>query len=288
MDRFENIINNFVLWGNKSDGLYAAMIIGSWTRNDHPADEFSDLDIVMIVDNPDPFLQSNQWLEQIGCFHISFIENTIGGAKERRILFDDALDVDFVILSKSQLENAVKSGEVDILKSGYRILIDKIDLEHTLSPLSVENSLYTLLSEHEFSNVVNDFWYHAVWTAKKLMRGELWTAKSCVDNYMMWKLLTIIECHAHAFNGLKYNTWHNGRFIEEWAEDWIIQKLSDCYAHYERNDIKNSLLATMDLFRSIAVVIAEKLDYKYPAEADNYSTDWVLKALSAEKGCLHS
>jgi aminoglycoside 6-adenylyltransferase len=52
MDRFKNIINNFVLWGNKSDGLYAAMIIGSWTRNDHTADEFSDLDIIMIVDNP--------------------------------------------------------------------------------------------------------------------------------------------------------------------------------------------------------------------------------------------
>jgi aminoglycoside 6-adenylyltransferase len=47
---------------------------------------------------------------------------------------------------------------------------------------------------------------------------------------------------------------------------------------------KNSLLATMDLFRSIAVVIAEKLDYKYPAEADNYSTDWVLKVLSSGRG----
>jgi|GEM_PF-5249269 len=50
MNRFDNIINNFVLWGNKNDGLYAAVIIGSWTRNDHPADEFSDLDLVMIVD----------------------------------------------------------------------------------------------------------------------------------------------------------------------------------------------------------------------------------------------
>lgn len=92
----------------------------------------------------------------------------------------------------------------------------------------------------------------------------------------------------HVLNGQKYNTRHNGRFIEEWAEDWIIQKLSDCYAHYEKNDVKNSLVATMDLFRSIAVVIAEKLNYKYPVEADNYSTDWVLKALSADKLCLHS
>ena len=61
MNRFENIINNFVLWGNDKDELYAALIIGSQARNDHPSDEFSDLDVIMIVDNPDLFLQSNQY-----------------------------------------------------------------------------------------------------------------------------------------------------------------------------------------------------------------------------------
>ncbi|MCX7795479.1 MAG: aminoglycoside 6-adenylyltransferase [bacterium] len=25
----------------------------------------------------------------------------------------------------------------------------------------------------EFSNSIKDFWYHAVWTAKKLLRGEI-------------------------------------------------------------------------------------------------------------------
>ena len=279
MNRFENIINNFVLWGNDKDELYAALIIGSQARNDHPSDEFSDLDVIMIVDNPDLFLQSNQWLEQIGCFYISFIENTIGGAKERRILFDDALDVDFVILSKGNFENAVKNGGIDILKRGYRILVDKIDLEHTLPTFSMENSPYSLLSEHEFINVVNDFWYHTIWTAKKIMRGELWAAKSCMDSYMKWRLLTLIECYAHALNGLKYDTWHDGRFIEEWAEEWIIQKLSNCYAHYEKNDIKKALLSTMELFTLVAVEVAGKLNYKYPTKADEYSTEWVIKSL---------
>lgn len=191
----------------------------------------------MIVDNPNLFLQSNQWLEQIGCFYISFIENTIGGAKERRILFDDALDVDFVILSKGNFENAVKNGGIDILKRGYRILVDKIDLEHTLTTFSIGNLPYSLLSEHEFINIVNDFWYHTIWTAKKIMRGELW------------------------------------------AEDWIIQKLSNCYAHYEKNDIKIALSSTMELFRLVAVEVAGKLNYKYPTKADEYSTEWIKKSL---------
>lgn len=279
MDRFENIINKFVLWGNKNEGLYAALIIGSQSREDHPADEFSDLDVIMLVDDPHSLLQSNEWLEQIGQVHISFMENTIGGAKERRILFDDALDVDFLILSKRNLEEAVKTGEIEILKKGYCVLIDKIDLEHNLPALLIKKSHYTLLSETQFINLTNDFWYHAIWTEKKLMRGEFWTAKSCVDTYMKGKLLTLIECHAHALHGLNYDTWHNGRFIEEWAEDWVIQKLSGCYAHYERNDIQNSLLETMNLFRTVALEIAGKLNYKYPTEADKYAAAWVTKAL---------
>ena len=49
MNRFENIINNFVLWGNDNDELYAALIIGSQARNDHPSDEFSDLDVLLLI-----------------------------------------------------------------------------------------------------------------------------------------------------------------------------------------------------------------------------------------------
>ncbi|ABX42644.1 aminoglycoside 6-adenylyltransferase [Lachnoclostridium phytofermentans] len=280
MNRFELIINNFMKWGNRTDKVHAALMIGSQARNNHPADDFSDLDIIMVVDDPNFFLQSDHWLEQIGNFHISFIEDTIGGEKERRILFDNALDVDFVILSRNSLENAIRNNEIDILKRGYRILIDKIGMEHILPLTATERTSYILLSECEFNNITNDFWYHTIWTVKKLIRGELWTAKSCVDNYMKWMLLTLIECHAHVLNGLDYDTWHSGRFLEEWAEEWIIQRLSSCYAHYERNDIKNALLSTMDLFRLIAVEIANKLSYEYSIKADEYASDWVIKALS--------
>jgi len=53
----------------------------------------------------------------------------------------------------------------------------------------------------EFLNAVNDFWYHAVWTAKKLRRGELWIAMSCLDSYMKRRLLQMIEWHARATHG---------------------------------------------------------------------------------------
>lgn len=279
MNRFDNIINHFVLWGNSSDQLLAAFIIGSQTRADHPADNFSDLDIVMIVDNPDALLHSDHWIEQIGKSHISFIEDTIGGGKERRILFDHALDVDFIILTKNNFDNAIAGSEIAILKRGYLFLIDKISIGTMLPPIAADKLHYLPLTESDFNNLTNDFWYHAVWTAKKLIRGELWTAKSCVDSYMKSLLLTLIECHAHILHGMEYDTWHNGRFLEEWAEDWVIQKLSSCYAYYDRESVKHALVSTMDLFRLISIEIAGRLNYEYPANADTYSTDWITKTL---------
>ena len=93
---------------------------------------------------------------------------------------------------------------------------------------------------------------------------------------MKQKLLLIIECHAHILHGLDYNTWYNGRFVEEWAEPWIIDKLNMCFSRYSQNDIKTALIATMNLFRMIAVEIAERLNFKYPKEADEYSASWVI------------
>lgn len=96
---------------------------------------------------------------------------------------------------------------------------------------------------------------------------------------MKGRLLHIIECHAHAGNGLEYDTWYNGRFLEEWAEDWIVKKLARCFAQYEELDIKQALLNTMDLFRRVAVETSDRLSYAYPKEADEYASAWVKRIL---------
>lgn len=280
MGRYDGIIHRFIEWGVQEDRLCAALLIGSQARDDHPADDCSDLDIIMVVHDTDYFIRSDQWLKEIGSFHISFVEATIDGGKERRVLFDGALDVDFVILPRENLDNHdfIREGG-GILKRGYRVLIDKDGLTAVLSDLPSQMAPCTLLSEQDFINLVSDFWYHSVWTAKKVRRGELWTAISCADSYMKGRLLRIIECHAHAGNGLEYDTWYNGRFLEEWAEDWIVKKLARCFAQYEELDIKHALLNTMDLFRRVAVETSDRLSYAYPKEADEYASAWVKRIL---------
>jgi len=47
-----------------------------------------------------------------------------------------------------------------------------------------------------------------------------------------------------------------------------------------------ALLSTMELFRMIAIEIAEKHDFQYPQDADNNATAWVTKALHDALLCL--
>jgi aminoglycoside 6-adenylyltransferase len=135
-------------------------------------------------------------------------------------------------------------------------------------------------TEDEYLNLVNDFWYHTVWTIKKLLRGELWAAKFCADGYMKQKLLWMLTFHAHVRNGWNYNTWHNGRFIDFWADGQAMSEMKFAFARYEKDDIARALMMTMDIFRRIALEVSEETGYRYPEDAEKSAREWIGKALT--------
>ena len=297
-EQYEKLIKKFTSWALGCEDIRAALIVGSRARQDQPADQWSDLDLVMFAGSPDDYINSASWLENMGPYWITFIEDTaVGGGKERRVLFDGGLDVDFsvfpvraVYLLSDQLE--VKA----VFQRGFRVLFDK---DHLLADglflagdmpddksADVSDDMTSLVANHwpteaEFINLVNDFWYHAVWGIKKLRRGEMWMAKSNVDNYLKWQILKLCEWHAKAMHGLGYDTWHGGRYFEKWVDPRIKEELVDAFAYYDENDIVRALQSTMRLFRWVAVETAEKLAYHYPALADAKATEWIEESVGS-------
>ncbi len=277
---YEQLIERFVAWAQARADLRAAIVLGSRARADRPADDWSDLDIVLVVTDPKPYLISADWLMDIGNFWITFVEPTAtGGEMERRVLFKDGLDVDFSIVPYARIEQMIQDGfpteVVEGFRRGMRVLLDRDGLAGRLNPTDTEPASPRSPTPAEFLQEINDFWYHAVWTAKKLRRGELWTAKSCCDGYMKRLLLKAMEYQARAVNGWHYDTWHNGRFLERWADPRALEGLRRAFAHYDEDDIWRALLATMDLFRWLTMETAERMSYPYPALADERATELV-------------
>lgn len=88
-----------------------------------------------------------------------------------------------------------------------------------------------------------------------------------------------MEWQTRAEKGWNYNTWHRGRFLEEWVDPRVLERLKDVFAHYDKDDIRRGLMATMDMFRGLAVETAERLDYPYPTLADKHTTEWIKVCL---------
>jgi aminoglycoside 6-adenylyltransferase len=267
-------------WAKTEDNLRVVLVFGSRARRDHAADEWSDLDVLLLARHPDMYWAASDWVSHIGTPWITFLEPAPDGSGyELRVLFEGGLDVDFCPDDIDRFRQALQEGlspvDVDLLSRGVRVLVDKENLsKHLASVIRVPSST-ALPSEPEFHNAVNDFWFHTVWTTKRLRRGELWRAKYCCDVHLKQLLLRMLEWQARASRGPEVDTWVGGRFLREWADPRAVGALPTVFAHYSPEDIQRALLATMDLFRWLATEMAEQAGYAYPHLGDDRATEWV-------------
>lgn len=278
----QQLLNRFVAWSETNPDIRTVLLIGSHARIDHVADQWSDLDLLVTVTDAPRYLNQTDWLEDLGTLWTTHLEPTpIGNILERRALFEGAIDVDFVFVAQDAMPRLVQTTEISaVLRRGVRTLIDKDRMMSRITLPLGHRIAYQPPTQAEFLNVVNDFWFHAVWTTKKLRRGELWTAKLCLDSHMKNLVLKMMEWHTHAVGPRNYDTWFNGRFVEEWADPHALEDLRYAFAYYDANDLARALGTTMDLFRALATETAAQFTYPYPFGTDAQITAWVSDNLS--------
>lgn len=275
---YEEIIEGSIIWAKKDSNILALFIVGSRARTNSPADQWSDLDLIVLVNDPNIYIRDMEWVKDIGEPRIVFLEKTaVGDENEIRIIFDDGLDVDFALIPVDNLKGKMEAFAFVAFR-GIKVLVDKIGLTSESKSIDLKIT-HKPPSYFEFSNSIKDFWYHSVWTAKKLLRGEIWTAKICCDVYMKERLLKMIEWYMLSKNGWDYDIWHRGRFLEKWADSEIIEGLKRAYAYYDKDDIKRALLETMGLYRWISIETSKNLGYEYPKKEEEYATYLVDRLL---------
>lgn len=308
----KEIEERFTAWAADQPDVRAALVVGSRARADHPADPFSDLDLVVVANDPARYLDATDWLGAMGTVWVTFVEETaVGGGRERRVLFAGGQDVDFAIFPTDLFRHLARllwlrrlrpayalvarddrrRAEValaafgSVVRRGVRVLVDKDGAATRVVRTAKELPAPVAAppSEAEFLEAVNDFWYHALWTVKKLRRGELWTAHGCLDGSMKDLVLRMIGWQARATWGEEYDTWHDGRFLEDWAAPRAVAGLRAAFAHYDGDDMRRALVATMDLFRALGTDTARRLDYAYPTDADEHVTRLVTGLLARPK-----
>jgi aminoglycoside 6-adenylyltransferase len=234
--------------------------VGSQARAEAPADRWSDLDLGLIVEDPARYLEDRDWLREFGRPVLTFVEPTFEGRRERRVLYESGEDVDFVVLPPSAAERLPTTpGAAEALARGYRVLVDRIGLEAEIAKLvAAAPAAPEAPTQTAFTELANDFWYHALWIAKKLRRGEVYTAVDCLDGYLKWRVVTLLGWHAKAVDP-EVDTWHEGRFLERWADPGALVALEFAYGRYSIRDAAYGLWSSVDLWQGLEEETARRL-----------------------------
>jgi aminoglycoside 6-adenylyltransferase len=256
--RVSSFLEEVAAWADAQAEVHAVLLVGSQARIDTPADDFSDVDLALFVDDPDRYLREADWVRSFGEPLLTFLEPTaVAGFEERRVLFHDGLEVDFSILPAVAAKAPPAEAQA-VLGRGFSVVYDDIGL--TL-PEPAGSPPTSPPDQAAFEQLSNDFWYHVLWGAKKLRRGELLVAKQVCDGYLTQRLVELVRWRAQ-----DEETWHGYRFFERWAGEETLQALRPTFAGYDAPDIARALRAKAMLFGELEQDVAKQFDLVEPVD----------------------
>jgi aminoglycoside 6-adenylyltransferase len=250
-------------WAEREPNIRLALLLGSQARTKMPADPFSDIDLVLFALDAERLLEDEGWIAGLGPYWTSHIEsNALETGPERRVLFEDGQDVDFSVFPADFMPAiSADARAMAILRRGFRALVNKDTVE---LPVPAAEPAATPPSPSEFSNLVNDYWFHLVWTAKKLRRGELLTSLEATNGYLRGLLVRAVRWHAVARGPSGREVWHGARFFEQWADPRVIRDFPETVAQYDARSVARALRANRALFRWLTDELSESLSFPSP------------------------
>ena len=274
---YDEIENRFITWAKTREDIRGAMIAGSRARPDHPADEYSDLDIMVYTTHPEYYLGREDWLRELGPLLTSMEFKNDGGDLERLSLFEGGYQVDFVIEKADMLERIAGAGRIpDWFYRGVRVIVDKDDLCRAIVPPHFTPPSARPVSAGAFEQVTGMFWFLCLYLAKQIARGEPWPAKAR-DMNAKELLLRVIEWDEKDRHGQDYDTWHMGRFIAEWADENTLKELSGAFGGFDQEGGWRALKVTADLFGRLSHGIADRHGFACPDALEQEVRRWMQK-----------
>ena len=272
-------------WAQGDPRIHAAVAFGSTERTDRPADPWSDLDLLFVVDDEASWLGDLSWVEAIGPSWIRLVnESPIPEIHVVQVLFAGGYDVDLIPVNR-EIVAVIRNPDdtADLFGHGFRVVFDRIGAFDGLTdangglPFATDSGVRPPSTE-AFEGIVATFLYQTVWATKRLLRGERWRAHDDVDDYMRDRFLTMLEWHALSL-GVD-GVFPESRRLEAWIPQRVADELPATFAQYDDASIAQALIRGHALFRKLAREVAIRWDFAYPDAADAEIETWVRARLA--------
>ncbi len=272
------LLSRIIEFCNDRDDISYLGLIGSSSNEGNRDDEYSDIDLLVVSDNAAAYFREEEWLGSIDEVWMTFTESAPDlNYWERRCVFKNGLDVDFVLVDKAKLLSGDSAFPIlnEICHATMRSLIDKEDARSRFKSIISNKNAFSFPTQAVYDNVVNDFYFHYLWAFKKCMRGEYWVALQCVNGYLKTRTLTMLEWYERSIHGKEYPTYYNGRHLEQWIDASLRDGLESLFSRYGKESIMGALVANRDFFTRIARDAAAINKLAFPEIHVRKLTEWI-------------
>jgi aminoglycoside 6-adenylyltransferase len=270
---YQQLEDNVIAWlhASRRSDIRAALIIGSRARIDRPADQWSDLDFIFFVTDSAAYEAKADWLAQFGEIAIAELEHSSRGDAEWIVVYEDGCKIDVLLATVARFASIDLSPYVEVVPRGARVVLDRAgQLQAAID--QVRDISFIPPTPEDFSRTLRQAWLTALRTTKFARRGDLWRAKQSCDGELKQLLLTMMEWHAQTHGA---DTWHDGRYLAEWADRVAVESLPATFATYDRSSIQQAVRATIDLLHRVARDVAVHWGFDYPAATAVRVVEWL-------------
>lgn len=267
--RSEQDMLNLILETARNDERIRAVIMNGSRVNPHaPRDLFQDFDVVYLVTDVAPYRKNLEWIRRFGELMILQMPEDMqepppedDGHFCYLMQFMDGNRIDLSLYTLEQWE--------DVLSDSLSVvLLDKDGLVGALPPPDESTYLPQPPTAKAFADCCNEFWWVSPYVAKGLWRRQILYARSALDRYVRDQLMKMLTWYIGVQTGFSVNPGKDGKYFERYLEPELWEMLLATYtdASYERT--WEALFTMADLFRRVALEVAEAFGFSYPHDDD--------------------
>ncbi|UUZ82053.1 aminoglycoside 6-adenylyltransferase [Paenibacillus sp. P26] len=276
----QEMLDLFLNYARKDERIRAVTLEGSRTNPNAPKDLFQDFDISYHVTEMDSFKNDPRWVDVFGerilmqmPEAMAMFPPELGRRFSYLILFADGNKADLTLIPLDEAEDYRQEDKL------MMVLLDKDGVFPDVPPPTDEDYRVKRPPAEFIADCCNEFWMLSTYVAKGLWRKEMLFAQ---DHLALMRplLLKMVEWQVGIDTGFSVSIGKNGKYLERYMTGSHWSKLMATYPNGTYDGVWAALFAMVELFRSTALDVAERLNYEFPLEDDRRVTGYLMRVQS--------
>jgi aminoglycoside 6-adenylyltransferase len=271
----KEMLDLILTFAREHDEVRAVVMNGSRVNPNAPQDPFQDYDIVYYVRSVEPFRHNMDVVRYFGEIMILQLPEEMvdpppegDGHYAYLMQFMDGNRIDLSFFALDQTDVTLKD-------SLSLVLLDKDGLLGELPAPSDAGYLPQKPPAKAFDDCCNEFWWLNPYVAKGLWRDELTYAKVMLDLYMREQLLKMLIWYFGIQTDFQRSPGKLGKHLKGQIDAELWALLECTYSDAQLDNIWEALFSMDDLFRQIAISVADCFKFSYPEQDDLRVSNYV-------------